>query len=136
MKVAVIGSRSFASWPAALASVRRFVMELPPDAVLITGGAVGVDKAAENAARERGWIPGEQLIILRPDYGAFPAATRRWEAPYARNRQMVDAADLVVAFHDGESGGTMQAVEYAYEQGKPPLVKTARHENRQRGRAS
>lgn len=47
MKIAVVGSRKYPSPNL----VRAFVRGLPPDTVLVSGGALGVDSWAEDEAR-------------------------------------------------------------------------------------
>lgn len=39
-------------------------------------------------------------------------------APLMRNKQIVDYADKMIAFWDGESRGTSYAINYAGEKGK------------------
>lgn len=108
MRVAIIGSRSLSP-----------VVEdyLPPDTTLIvTGGAQGVDAAAECCARRRG-IP---LLIFTPNYARYG---RR--APLVRNEAVVQAADWVLAFWDGRSRGTAYTLRYARQQGVPVEIVTA-----------
>ena len=108
MKVAVIGSRDYPL----LDLVRRLVLDLPPDTVVVSGGARGVDRTAEETARARGL----EVIVLEPD----------WEegrhAGLARNEDIVEAAEEVIAFWDGESRGTAHAVRRALEAGKTVRV--------------
>lgn len=97
MKVAIIGSRGITN-----ADVGKYI---PPDATLIiSGGARGVDRLAERYADEHGI---EKLIFL-PQYELYGKS-----APLIRNRLIVDNADLVIAFWDGESSGTSYTIDYA-----------------------
>lgn len=100
LRVAIVGSRDFPhqSW------VRFYVLGLPAGATVITGGARGVDTWAEEVAR------GRKLGVE-----IFPAD---WQehgraAGPIRNRQIVEAADLVVAFWDGKSRGTASTLALA-----------------------
>ena len=101
-----MGSRHFPE----LDRVRSFVGSLPADATVVTGGASGVDAAAGEAARERHL----GLIKLPPRFeeSSDPGASAR------RNQQLVDAAEVLVAFWDGESAGTRRTVERALESGR------------------
>lgn len=103
MKVAVIGSRSLK-----VAELERFL----PEGVdcIVSGGALGVDSSAADFAKRQG-IP---LKVFRPDYDSWG---RR--APLIRNTQIVDFADMVLAFWDGVSKGTEFVVSYCQRQGKP-----------------
>lgn len=103
MKAAIIGSRGI--------QAVDFARYLPEGICqVITGGAKGVDTLAEEYARRRG-IP---VRLFLPDYPRFG---RR--APLVRDRQMVEACDLVIAFWDGVSRGTAYTVNYAKQMGKP-----------------
>jgi predicted Rossmann fold nucleotide-binding protein DprA/Smf involved in DNA uptake len=106
VKVAIVGSRHFPE----LERVRDFVSSLPLGATVVTGGASGVDAAAGEAARSRQL----GLIKLPPRFEESndPTASAR------RNQELVDAAEVVVAFWDGESAGTRKTVERALESGR------------------
>lgn len=105
-RVAIIGSRDY---PDAKRVVFQYVWDMweqgdgsPP--IIISGGARGVDRIAEEAALRRGL-----------DCVVFPA---NWEeygksAGYLRNAEIVDSADRVVAFWDGESKGTKHTINLA-----------------------
>ena len=103
MKVAVIGSRSFASY----SFLCRQLASLPVSSV-VSGGARGADSLAARFARERG-LP---LHVFLPDYARFG---RR--APLVRNESIIAAAELVVAFWDGRSAGTAHALRLARQRG-------------------
>ena len=108
MRVAIIGSRTLSP------AVEDY---LPPDTTLIvTGGARGVDAAAERCARKRGIA----LLVLTPDYARYG---RR--APLVRNEAVVRAADWVLAFWDGRSQGTAYTIRYAQSLGVPVEIVTA-----------
>jgi hypothetical protein len=106
VKVAIVGSRHYPE----LDRVRRFVTSLPAGTTVITGGASGVDAAAGDAARERSL----GLIKLPPRFeeSTDPQASAR------RNQQLIDAAEVLVAFWDGESQGTRRTVERALASGR------------------
>ena len=106
VKVAIVGSRHFPE----LERVRDFVIALPAGATVVTGGASGVDAAAGQAARERQL----GLIKLPPRFeeASDPSASAR------RNQELVDAAEVLVAFWDGESAGTRKTVERALDSGR------------------
>jgi CTP:molybdopterin cytidylyltransferase MocA len=105
VRVAIVGSRNFGL----LELVGEYVCSLPIDTVVITGGARGVDRYAENTARAR-----EMRVEI------FPADWTRYgkSAGFRRNVQMVERADKVVAFWDGKSPGTKHSIELARIAGK------------------
>jgi hypothetical protein len=106
VKVAIVGSRHFPQ----IERVVRFVEQLPSGAIVVTGGASGVDAAAGQAARDRAL----GLIKLPPRFEETtdPGASVR------RNQELIDSADVLVAFWDGQSQGTRRTVERALESGR------------------
>ncbi len=99
LRVGVVGSRSFPALPL----VSAFVAQLPPSVVLVSGGALGVDEEAAACWRKRGFAP----VVL-----PFVRGVGRAGGPI-RNRQLVQACDLVVAFWDGRSTGTLNCIQQA-----------------------
>ena len=49
-----------------------------------------------------------------PEYDKYGRA-----APIVRNKKIVDYADKIIAFWDGQSKGTCSVIEYARKAGKP-----------------
>ena len=107
--VAIVGSRSYPD----LEAVRRFVRDLPSGTVVMSGGANGVDHAAETEAARIGF----KVVSVRPKY-----ETHGPRAPLIRNAQIAKMCDEMVAFWQGESTGTMHAVSCARRLGKPVRV--------------
>jgi hypothetical protein len=110
--IAIVGSRGFQP----LALVEAFVQALPGDAVVLSGGAFGVDTCAETTAQKRGL----STRVIRPNYAAFRG--REHVAPLVRNREIVRQSDRVVAFWDGKSTGTAHVIEQARKLDKPLTV--------------
>lgn len=100
MKVCICGSRDFRD----LTLVHDYIAKLPAGTIIISGGARGVDQAAEAAAKALGF-----------DSEVFPAHwdTEGKAAGFRRNTRMVIACDRVVAFWDGTSRGTKHTIEQA-----------------------
>ena len=107
MKVAVIGSRGI--------SVDNLGKFLPPETTtIISGGAKGVD----TSAREYANAHGLELMEFLPDYKRFG----RGAAPLKRNEIIIQNADLVLAFWDGKSRGTLFVINKCKEMNIPIKV--------------
>jgi hypothetical protein len=103
MKIAIVGSRTIYSVP-----LERFI---PPQCTeIVSGGARGVDTVAAQYAEHH----GIRLTVFYPDYERYGRA-----APLKRNDQIVEHADMVYAFWDGVSHGTLYTVRRCHECGKP-----------------
>jgi len=106
MTVAIIGSRNITN-----IKIENY---LPTDiSLIVSGGAKGIDTLAEKYA-DKNDIP--KLIFL-PDYKKHGKI-----APLIRNRQIVDNADIVIAFWNGFSSGTKFTIDYAKKCGKKIVV--------------
>lgn len=109
MKLAIVGSRTYPD----LDAVYNYVASLPDDTIIISGGARGVDRTAESAAREFGL----QVDIHPAQWGKYGKS-----AGYRRNADIVNACDELVAFWDGESKGTLHSIHTASDLGKRVTV--------------
>ena len=107
MRLAVVGGRDFDN-----AALMWFVLERYAASVIISGGARGADSLAEEYAKinELNFICYPPLVTK---YDTFA------EAALARNKDIVNAADAVVAFPTKKSRGTWHTVNYAKKKGIP-----------------
>lgn len=108
-RTGIVGSRHFPE-PRLVAS---FVSGLASDAIVVSGGAPGVDTWAVEAAASRGL----GTLVFEADW-----ALHGRKAGPIRNKQIVDAVDEIVAFWDGRSRGTLGTVALALEAGLPARV--------------
>lgn len=116
----VTGSRGYG----ALAAVRAWASALPTDAVLIAGGARGVDTAAADAfcaAHSQA-----QCEVARAEWARFGrnAGLRRNAAMVQRVVALQAAGHpvFVVAFWDGQSKGTRHTIDTARAAGLPVQI--------------
>lgn len=95
MKVAVIGSRNLN-----ITNLKEYIPENVSE--IVSGGARGIDSNARDYARKNK-IP---LTEFLPDYRRFGRG-----APLKRNLQIIEYADIVIAFWDGKSHGTKYVID-------------------------
>lgn len=76
---------------------------------IISGGAIGVDSLAREAAK-RLHLPYDEVL---PNYKMFGKT-----APLVRNKEIVRRADMVIAFWDYQSRGTRHALMEGIRQDK------------------
>ena len=101
MKVAVIGSRGL--------TVNDLGKYLPEDTTeIVSGGAKGIDTCARNYALSHDL----KLTEILPEYSRYGRG-----APLKRNLQIIEYADVVIAFWDGKSKGTKYVIDNCKKQG-------------------
>ena len=101
MKVAIIGSRSLCI---------DISGHIPANTTeIISGGAMGIDRCARHYANAN----GIKLTEFLPEYNKYGRV-----APLRRNELIVNAADIVIAFWDGDSRGTKYTINCARRAGK------------------
>ena len=106
MKLAIVGSRDLTE----LDRIYQFMISLPKDTIIVSGGAIGVDQVAEICAKRLNL----GTKIFKPNYDEYDGSL----APLIRNKQIVDYADVIVAFWDGKSRGTKYTIDYAIKRKK------------------
>ena len=106
MKLLIAGSRSITN-----IDIQKYV----PSGVdtIISGGANGVDRLAEEYADRRRL----SKFIMRPRYDLYGRA-----APLKRNEEMVSIADTVLVIWDGSSRGAQYTISCAEKQNKPLIL--------------
>jgi hypothetical protein len=117
MNIGIVGARKYQDRQ----SVIDLVSSVPLWETIITSSCKGVCTWAREAAEERGL----QVTLFSPDLSNI----RSWfEVPkryYQRNKELVEACDLLHAFisqDDGFTGGTRFEVEYAVSLEIPVLL--------------
>jgi hypothetical protein len=103
-KIAIVGSRSFTDY-----DLMKSTIDLQSTSLIVSGGAIGADTLAEQLATEFN-IP---MLVFLPDY-----KTHGRKAPFVRNTSIVEAADIIFAFWDGKSTGTLDSIKKAKRLGK------------------
>ncbi len=106
MKVAIIGSRNLK-----IGNLEKYVPKTVTE--IVSGGARGIDACAREYARAN----GIKLTEFLPDYEKHQKS-----APLIRNLQIIDYADLVLAFWDGKSKGTKFVIDNCKKRNKKVVV--------------
>ena len=130
MKLAIIGSRTFGKCkslclkfdlvscepicPLAYKLLCRKADELNPTEI-VSGGAKGADTLAERYADERNLL----LKVFLPKFKRDPAIPYHPKYFFERNIEIVEYANMVLAFPEGEAKGTRHAINYANKIGRP-----------------
>jgi len=117
MNVGIVGARKYKDRK----SVTDLVNSLPADSVLVTSGCAGVCTWVREEAEKRKM----EVVVYSPDLQNIRAWFEVPKRYYQRNKELVEACDLLHAFisqEDGFVGGTKFEVDYAVLMGIP--VKT------------
>ena len=105
--ILICGSRSIKNL-----NISRYIRSTSIGAV-ISGGAIGIDIIAERWAKSN----KIEFVAYLPNYRVFGK-----KAPLERDKEMVDACDIVFAFWDGKSTGTLYTIQYAKSIGRKCIV--------------
>lgn len=112
MKIAVIGSRTFND-AALLENTLLEKLDMNAVTELVSGGAQGADSLAEAFAAKYGLA----IQVFKPDWKQFGRG-----AGVIRNKEIIAAADQVIAFWDGKSKGTLSSINLAKKLCKPLIL--------------
>lgn len=104
VKIAIVGSRDYQD----LNRVSKYVRILPPETIIVSGNAEGVDRVAEKSGRHYGL----EVISIPADWD-----THDKSAGFIRNIEIIEQVETVVAFWDGKSKGTSHTITEASKRG-------------------
>jgi hypothetical protein len=105
MNIAIVGGRDFSDYTLLKESLSVYISIYSgiPDNI-VSGGAKGADTLAAQFAAEMD-IP---LLVFKPDYQKYGRG-----ATLVRNTQIIENADVVFAFWNGQSKGTKDSITKA-----------------------
>lgn len=104
----IAGGRDFDDYPLLERTVDRFLENIRDEITIFCGKAKGADSLGERYAESRGYA----VEYFPPDWQRYGRA-----AGPVRNREMVERADALAAFWDGESRGTGGVIALARRRG-------------------
>ena len=107
MKLVIAGSREWGYKH--LDKIYQFMRTLPPDTEIVSGRARGVDSFAETMALRLNM----KTTVFRADWKHYGHS-----AGFRRNIEMINYADRVVCFWDGQSKGTAHTIKVSKRQFK------------------
>lgn len=108
MRVAVIGSRTFNDYDEV-----KSVLSTLKITLLISGGAKGADSLGEKYAKEN----NIETKIFYPDWSKHGK-----KAGFLRNSDIINEAELIIAFWDKTSKGTKDSIDKALKLNKRVLI--------------
>ena len=109
MKLAIIGGRDFADYD----RMKTCYEQIPKITEIVSGGAKGADSMGELIAFDYNL----KFTCFKPDWETHGKA-----AGFIRNRLIIEHADVVLAFWDGQSKGTKNSIDLAEKLNKPICV--------------
>jgi len=110
MKIAVVGSREFKDIVLLRTILCKAFSERRAD--FVSGGARGVDTEASNFLKS--WNPAIKQVIFKPEWDKYGK-----RAGFLRNELIINEADKIIAFWDGQSRGTKHSIDLAIKASKP-----------------
>lgn len=117
-RVIIAGTRYFNDYPLLRSYADKVLSQKVKEGyeiVILSGHCnKGADKLGERYAQEKNY-PCRLYPALWDKY--------KMGAGHKRNKQMVEEADALIAFWDGESTGTLSTINYAKEKGIAVRVK-------------
>jgi hypothetical protein len=125
MRVAVVGGRDFDDYDL----MKKTLDEIQDVDLIVSGGSEGADNLAERYAYEK----SIKMKVFKPNWNMFGR-----QAGFLRNIDIINNADMVVAFWDGMSRGTKHSIDIAKKGNIKTVVveyrrTSAKKENRKRG---
>ena len=109
-KVIIAGSRSFSDYSFLKKSCAEIFSSLQGFPIIISGDAAGADRLGVKFATSHG-IP---VLHMPADWNLYGK-----RAGMIRNRKMLEEADRLIAFWDGQNPGTANMIQIAQEKGIP-----------------
>ena len=113
LSLGVVGSRDFPNLPLVSEYLDK-IQSRQKVSKIVSGGARGVDHEAAL------WAKKNQILLVEhiPEWDKY----HKRMVAYVRNKLIVEQSDVIVAFYDGKSKGTMMSIQLAKEMKKKLLV--------------
>lgn len=110
MNIGIVGTRDFSDYELLCKTINYLNVNIK---TIISGGAKGADSLGEKYANEN----NVETIIYKPNWDKYGKS-----AGYIRNKEIVNASDLIIAFWDGVSKGTKHSIDISIKSKKPLII--------------
>lgn len=104
MNIAIVGGRDFNDYNLLKKTLNNYIENKSFLSAIVSGGAKGADTLAAIYAEEL----DVEMIVYKPDYKKNGRL-----AAFHRNTEIIEASDIVFAFWDGKSRGTLDSITKA-----------------------
>lgn len=104
MNIAIVGGRDFNDYDLLKNTLNNYIENKSFLSAIVSGGAKGADTLAEKYAEEI----GVEMIVFPPNYEKYGRL-----ATLHRNTEIIVASDIVFAFWNGKSRGTLDSITKA-----------------------
>lgn len=126
MRLAIVGSRNFGNEKLVRMAVRYACQIFAEDVEIVSGGAKGPDAWSVDEFKKLTGRPGKVFPVKSSNMG-HTVDKSEWmkdfrDRAFARNKEIVDNADAVLAFWTIDSTGTANTVTYAKLKDVPTKV--------------
>lgn len=119
MRIAIVGSPKYKDETKLFPIISAFIEDQThSNVVIVTGNMEGAERNAGKYAHARGY----DCIVFRPVKPADNSLAAILKSVYIRNKHIVDNADKILAFWDGESPETKHLIDYARTREVPVMV--------------
>lgn len=123
MRIGIVGSRSITDYDIISKNFFEYLsknnLEIS-DIEICSGGATGVDSLAKKLSIDYN-IPIQEYL---PDWKRYGRS-----AGIIRNGIIVDNSDIILAFYDGESKGTLSTINNARKKNKDVIIYKSKKED-------
>ena len=110
MRIAIVGSPKYRDETKLFPIISAFLEEQThSNVVIVTGNMEGAERNASRFAHARGL----DCVVFRPVKPVNQTIQAMMKSVFVRNKHIVDNADKVLAFWDGESPETEHLINYA-----------------------
>lgn len=94
-------------------NISRYIKNIDKIQKIVHGGCRGVDTIADSWAKAN----DIETVVYKPNYKVYGK-----RAPLVRDEEMVEFADVTIAFWDGKSRGTKYTFDYAKKLGRKVII--------------